>query len=293
MTTHEVTATEGRTLAVRETGPADGPVLLSQHGSPGSGRLYRTEIEGAERLGARLVAYDRPGYGGSTPHPGRSIADAAADIAAILDALGAERFATYGWSGGGPHALACAALLPERCAAAATIAGAAPSDQPDLDFVAGMGEGNVEEFGTASEGRDALAPLLEREAVGLLEASPEQLREAMAPFLSDVDAAALTGELAEHLSAMVRAGLADGIDGWIDDDLAFVKPWGFDVGAVSVPTLIWQGVQDEMVPGSHGRWLREHVAGAEGGILDGEGHLTLFVNRVGEVQDWLLKGLSP
>jgi pimeloyl-ACP methyl ester carboxylesterase len=293
MTTCEVTAGDGRTLRYVEAGDPGGPLLLGQHGTPGSGRLFRAEVEGAQRLGARLVAYSRPGYGGSTPQPGRSVADAAADVAALLDALGAERFATYGWSGGGPHALACAALLPERCAAAATIAGAAPSDQPDLDFVAGMGAGNVEEFGTAFEGREALAPLLEGEAEGLRSVSPEQLREAMAPFLSDVDAAALTGELAEHLTALIQAGVADGVEGWIDDDLAFVKPWGFDVGALSVPTLIWQGVEDEMVPGAHGRWLREHVAGAEGGVLDGEGHLTLFVNRVGEIQEWLLKGLSP
>jgi pimeloyl-ACP methyl ester carboxylesterase len=291
MTTHEVTTADGRTLRSVEAGDPRGPLLLSQHGTPGSGRLFRSEVEGAERLGARLVAYSRPGYDGSTPHPGRSVADAAADVAALLDARGAERIATNGRSGGGPHALACAALLPERCAAAATIAGAAPSDQPDLEFLAGMGEGNVEEFGTAFEGREALAPLLEGEAEGLRSVSAEQLREAMAPFLSDVDAAALTGALAEHLQAMIQAGLADGVDGWIDDDLAFVRPWGFDVGAVAVPTLIWQGVQDEMVPGAHGRWLREHVAGADGGVLDGEGHLTLFVNRVGEIQQWLLERL--
>ena len=124
-------------------------MILGQHGTPGSGRLYRTEIEGAERLGVRLLAYNRPGYAGSTPHPGRSVADAASDVAAIMDALGVERFVTYGWSGGGPHALACAALLEGRCAAAATMAGVAPVDAADLEFMAGMGAGNVEEFGTA------------------------------------------------------------------------------------------------------------------------------------------------
>jgi pimeloyl-ACP methyl ester carboxylesterase len=291
MDAREVRMPDGRTLRYVEAGSSDGPLLLSQHGTPGAGRLFRSELEGAERLGARLVAYSRPGYDGSTAKPGRSVADAAPDVGALLDALGADRFATYGWSGGGPHALACAARLPERCAAAATIAGAAPSDQPDLDFIAGMGEGNVEEFGAAFEGRDTLATLLEEEAAGLRSASPEQLKEAMAPFLSEVDAAALTGELAEHLHAMFQAAVADGVEGWIEDDLAFVEPWGFDVGAITVPTLIWQGVQDEMVPGAHGRWLREHVAGAEGDVLDGEGHLTLFANRVGEIQEWLLERL--
>jgi pimeloyl-ACP methyl ester carboxylesterase len=287
MRTHEVITADGRTLAVREAGAADGPVLLSQHGSPGSGRLYRTEIEGADRLGARLLAYDRPGYGGSTPHPGRSIADAAADIAAILDALGAERVATNGWSGGGPHALACAALLEGRCVAAATIAGAAPSDQPDLEFTAGMGEGNVQEFGTAREGRERLAALLEEEAAGLRSASADQLAEAMAPHLSAPDSAALTGELAEYLHGMIQGALAPGIDGWLDDDLAFVEPWGFDVTAITTPVSVWQGGDDLMVPGAHGRWLAAHVAGAESRLLPEEGHLTLFANRIGEIQEWL------
>ena len=287
MTTHEVTTGDGRTLAVVEAGAADGPVVLSQHGTPGSGRLYRTEVEGAERLGLRLLAYSRPGYAASSPHPGRSIADAASDVAAIMDALGAERFVTYGWSGGGPHALACAALLGGRCAAAATIAGAAPSDAPDLEFEAGMGEGNIAEFGTAFQGREPLAEMLRAEAEGLASATAGQLAEAMRPHLSDRDAAALTGEFAEHLHGMIVDGLALGIDGWLDDDLAFVKPWGFDVGAVEVPVSTWQGEHDLMVPSQHGRWLAAHVAGAEAQPLPEEGHLTLFANRVGDVQEWL------
>src|SRR5215213_10482864 len=184
-TTHEVTTPDGRTLSVLEEGAPDGPVLLGQHGTPGSGALYRSEIAGAERLGVRLLAYSRPGYARSSPRPGRSVA--AADVEAILDALGVERFATYGWSGGGPHALACAALLGGRCVAAATLAGAGPADQPDLEFTAGMGEGNVQEFGTAREGRERLAALLEDEAAGLRSASADQLAEAMAPHLSAPD----------------------------------------------------------------------------------------------------------
>src|SRR4051812_14432149 len=161
-TTHEVRTPDGRTLEVLEEGAPDGPVLLGQHGTPGSGALYRSEIAAAERLGVRLLAYSRPGYAGSSARPGRSVADGAADVGTIMDALGVERFATYGWAGGGPHALACAALLDGRCAAAATIAGAAPADQPDLEFTAGMGEGNIVEFGAAFEGRERLAPLSRR-----------------------------------------------------------------------------------------------------------------------------------
>ena len=287
----ELRTPDGRTLRYVEAGDPGGPLLLGQHGTPGAGRLFRSEVEAAERLGARLVAYSRPGYDGSTAQPGRAVADAAADVAALLDGLGADRFATYGWSGGGPHALACAALLPERCAAAATIAGAAPSDQPDLDFVAGMGDGNIAEFAAAFEGRETLTSMLEEEAAGLMAISPDQIVESMAPFLSEVDAAALTGGLPEHLLGMFRAGLRDGVEGWVDDDLAYVKPWGFDVGAIAVPVAVWQGEQDLMVPGAHGRWLSEHVAGAEAHLPEQEGHLTLFANHIGVIQEWLLDHL--
>src|SRR5262245_61340007 len=289
MPTHELTLPDGRTLEYLEAGERGGPVLLAHHGTPGSGLLHRAEIDAAAGLGARLVTYSRPGYAGSSPQPDRSVADAAADVAALLDALGADRFATYGVSGGGPHALACAALLPERCAAAATVAGVGPADAPDLDFMAGMGEGNIEEFGTAMQGREPLEPFLRAEAAGLTGATPEQLREAAGPHLSPVDAAALTGELAEHLFASIAGGLAPGTAGWVDDDLAFVRPWGFDVGAITVPVSVWQGDQDLMVPGDHGRWLGTHVAGAEPRLLEQEGHLTLFANRIGDVQAWLMQ----
>jgi pimeloyl-ACP methyl ester carboxylesterase len=289
--TRDVTAPDGRTLRVVEAGAADGPTLLVHHGTPSAGSFYRPEVESAERLGARLVAYDRPGYGCSTPSPGRSVADAAGDVAAILDDLGVERFATYGISGGGPHALACAALLPERCAAAASICGIAPADAPDLDMTAGMGEGNVAEFAAAAEGREALTAYCERDAAGITGAEPEQLRDAMRPHLSEVDAAAMTGELAAYLLESARRGLAPGVGGWVDDDFAFLAPWGFDVGAIGVPALVWQGRQDLMVPPSHGEWLLDHVSGAEGEVFPDEGHLTLGSQRHHELHAWLAERL--
>ena len=271
-----------------EAGAADGPRAPEPARVAGLGPPVPDRVEGAERLGARLLAYDRPGYGGSTPHPGRSVADAAHDVAAILDALGAERFATYGWSGGGPHALACAALLEGRCVAAATIAGVAPSDQPDLEFTAGMGEGNVEEFGKAREGREPLAAMLRAEAEGLASVTPDQLAEAISPHLSGPDAAALRGELAEHLHG--------------DDPrrprarhrrLARRRPRVREAVGLRrrrrspSPVSVWQGGDDLMVPGAHGRWLAAHVAGAESQLLPEEGHLTLFANRIGDIQEWL------
>jgi pimeloyl-ACP methyl ester carboxylesterase len=283
---------DGRTLEVVEAGAPDGPVVVKHHGTPGSGRFYRSEVESAEARGLRLIAYSRPGYAGSTPHRDRDAASAAADVAAILEEVGVERFATYGWSGGGPHALACAALLGDRCAAVATIAGVAPADAPDLDFLAGVGEGNIAEFGAAREGREALTEYCRADAAGMTEATPEQLADALRPHLSDVDAAALTGELAEHLLTSIVDGLAPGVEGWVDDDFAFLAPWGFDVGAIEVPVLVWQGEEDLMVPASHAAWLRAHVAGAQGETLSGEGHLTVFANRVGDVHAWLAERLG-
>src|SRR6185312_14503973 len=181
----DVTTPDGRTLRVHDYGAADGPVLLAHHGTPSAANRARRERDSAAAKGLRLLAYDRPGYGGSTPAPGRSVADATADVAAILDALGVERFATYGASGGGPHALACAALLPDRCAAVATIAGVGPTDAPDLDWL-------------AREGRERLVEYCRADAAGIASVGPEELAEAMRPHLSSVDAGALTGELAEH-----------------------------------------------------------------------------------------------
>jgi pimeloyl-ACP methyl ester carboxylesterase len=286
-THHDVTTPDGRTLAVLEAGAPDRPVLVTHHGTPAAGRFYRPELDSAEALGLRLIAFDRPGFGGSTPNPGRSIADVVADVVAIVDALGVDRFATYGWSGGGPHALACAALLPGRCLAAATIAGVAPYDADGLDWTAGMGEGNVVEFGTAREGRDPLTDFCRADAAAILDTTPEQLADALRPHLSDVDREALTGELADFLWGELTDGLRPGVEGWVDDDLAFTGPWGFDLRAITVPLLVWQGAHDLMVPPAHGRWLHEHLQ-AEGGILPDEGHLTLFGHRIGDIHAWLL-----
>jgi pimeloyl-ACP methyl ester carboxylesterase len=287
----DVTTPDGRTLRVREDGPADGPAVVAHHGTPGSRLPFRLEIESGERHGLRLIGYDRPGYGGSSPARGRSIADAAADVATILDALGVERFATYGGSGGGPHVLACAALLPDRCVAAVTLAGVGPSDAPDLDWLAGMGEGNHAEVAAARAGRERLTEYCRADAAGILAVGPEELADAMRPHLSDVDAHALTGELAEHILRSATEAVRHGVEGWVDDDFAFLSPWGFDPEDIRVPVLVWQGRHDLMVPPSHAQWLLRHVGGAEGGVLEDDGHLTLATSRIADVHDWLRERL--
>jgi pimeloyl-ACP methyl ester carboxylesterase len=237
----------------------------------------------------RLLGYDRPGYGGSDHHPARRVADAAADVAAIADALGIERFAVEGGSGGGPHALACAALLSSRVVAAASLAGVAPYPAEALDWLDGMGHDNVLEFSAALAGRDELESFLRGLAGQMLASEPESLAEALRTLCSPADVAALTGEYAEYLHAAVRRGVSESIEGWIDDDFAFVTPWGFQLKDIRVPVQLWHGAEDLFVPIAHGRWLAERIPGVEAHLLDGEGHLTIQLTRIGDVHASLLE----
>jgi pimeloyl-ACP methyl ester carboxylesterase len=279
----ELQTPDGRSLELVVAGPSDGTPLVLHHGTPGAAVVFDRLVDTAGRHGLRTVVYARPGYGRSAPLPGRSVADAAADVTVVLDALGAAEFVTVGWSGGGPHALAAAALLPDRCRGAATIAGVAPYGAAGLDWLAGMGEENVAEFGAALAGEQPLSDYLEKEAAGLAGVEPGEVAATLDGLVSDVDRTAITGDFAEYLAASFRRSVSTGIAGWRDDDLAFAKDWGLALDAVTVPVTIWQGDQDRMVPYDHGRWLAGNVAGARVRLLSGEGHLTLGVTRFDEV----------
>jgi pimeloyl-ACP methyl ester carboxylesterase len=244
-------------------------------------------VEAAARRGLRTIVYSRPGYGESTAQPGRSVADAAADAVAVLDALDAGRFVTIGTSGGGPHALACAALLPDRCAAAASVAGVAPFAADGLDWMAGMGRENVEEFSAAAAGVEALTLFLAKQAEVLATVRGTDVAEAFGGLVPEVDRRALTGEFAEFVAASFRRAVVGGIAGWRDDDLAIVRDWGFRPGA-GAPVAIWQGGQDLMVPYAHGEWLAAHIPGARVHLLPDEGHLSLHISTLDEILDDLL-----
>ncbi len=280
---HTVRLADGRSLPVLVTGPADGLPLLFHTGTP-AGLVEPGPLSDiAASSGFRTVLYARPGYGNSDPVPGRLVADAALDAAAVLDSLGADRFVTAGWSGGGPHALAAAALLGERCRAAATIAGVAPYRAAGLDWFAGMGPENVDEFGAATQGEQPLASMLGAAAAKRPDIAPGEVAAALGGLVTDADRAALTGWLAGYLADSMRAALSAGIAGWRDDDLAFVRDWGFSLDQIEVPVAVWHGDQDAMVPLAHGEWLARHIPGAQPHLLAGEGHLTLVSARFGEI----------
>jgi pimeloyl-ACP methyl ester carboxylesterase len=282
---------DGRALRVVEAGDPAGAAVIVHHGTPGAGLIYEPWHVDAAARGIRLISYFRPGYGESTRDEGREVADAAADVAAILDALGIERCATWGASGGGPHALACAALLGDRVAACATLASVAPSVDEDLDFMAGMGEDNTREFRAAFAGEEVLRALVDAYRGAMLDPANDLSADADTLF-SAGDVAVLQGPFGTYLSDSFRAGMAESGDGWIDDDLAFVRGWGFDPGTIAVPVQVWQGRQDKMVPFAHGAWLARRLPRVDARMSPDDGHLTLTERRVGEVHAWLLDRLA-
>jgi pimeloyl-ACP methyl ester carboxylesterase len=281
-----VQTADGRGLEVREEGDPAGLAVIVHHGTPMAGIAYEPHVELAREQGLRLIGYDRPGYGGSSRAAGRRVADCAADVGSIADALGLERFATWGVSGGGPHALACAALCDRRLVATASLAAVAPYDADGLDWLDGMGEDNHVEFARVRDGEAALRSYCEAAVAERHE--PEDLAQAIASLLGPADRAVLTGRFAEYMIECERVGMASGVDGWVDDDLAFVEPWGFDVEEIATPVLLLHGEDDRFVPVSHGRWLAERIPGVEARVDPADGHLTLLESRMREVNEWLL-----
>lgn len=277
----EVRTRDGRTLEVLTGGDPDGFPLLFHGGSPSAAVPYAPLDDAAREAGLRFVTYSRPGYGGSTafPRPEPAYADDVADSEDLLDALGVDRFVTAGWSGGGPRALGCAALLPGRCLAAASLAGVGPHDGAGLDWKAGMAEENVAEYSAAEAGREAYAAYLEQEFLPVLLADADDLAESLGGLLPPADRAAMDRGFTEWLTETFHRAGAQRIAGVLDDGQAAVRPWGFDLGSITVPVLVYQGRQDAMVPYAHGAWLAAHVPGAEAHLTEDDGHLTL-VNQV-------------
>ena len=278
---HTIRARDGRSLGVCEWGVPAGLPVFSLHGTPGSrlGRHYEPAVY--ERANVRLITYDRPGYGLSDRQPGRRIVDAVADVAAIADALELDRFAVTGGSGGGPHALACGALLGDRVDAVAAVVCPAPWDAEGIDPMAGQSPGNAEEFGAALRGRQALEELLAGQASAIA-ADPWAIVTGRDDQLPEEDIASLQNEQRFHVFAeTLREAVAQGPAGWADDDLAFVQPWGFDLGAIAVPVSLWQGEHDSLIPPEHGRYLVAAIPGARINWIE-TGHLAM-VDHIGTI----------
>lgn len=283
----QIRLADGRDLDIRVSGPPGGLPLVFHHGTPGAATPFRLIERGAHARGLRLVTTSRPGYGRSTRHPGRQVVDVVDDTAQVLDAVGADRCLVAGWSGGGPHALACAARL-EPVGAALVIAGVGPYGTPGLDFLDGMGEDNLVEFAAALAGEAELRDLLDRQRPTLAAIDAAGIVSELASILPDVDRAVITDEYGEDLAASFRESVRTGIDGWLDDDLAFTTPWGFDLEEVRVPTALWQGSADLMVPFAHGEWLAGALPAATAHLEPGEGHVSIGVGAMDRMLDELV-----
>src|SRR5215216_8196696 len=271
----DLTLGGGRTLHVYDTGADDAAGRLTvfwHHGSPNIGAPPEPLFAAADRLGIRWVSYDRPGYGGSSPHRDRDVASAADYVSCVADALDIDRFAVMGHSGGGPHALACGALLPERVLGVVVVAGLAPFGAEGLDWFEGFGPAGVAELRAAAAGRAALEK-------HLAESDDE-------PEFTPEDEDALAGEWSWFID-VVDSALAGGMGGFIDDDLADVGAWGFDPADVIAPALFLHGGRDRVVPSSHSEWLARHCRSAELRLYPEDGHISVLNSGAAAAMGWL------
>ncbi len=289
MTERDITTRDGRTVRIAEYGDSAGTPVLTHNGTPSSRLVFEPHAERAERDGVRLISYDRPGYGESTRQEGRTVGDCAADVADIAAALGIDRLGVWGISGGGPHAIACAALLPELVPAVGALAAPAPLGADGLDYFEGMGELNVEETKLELSDPVAARAKCEQYRVEMLSQTAAEMMEQMRTLLSPVDAAEMSGELGQYFVDCADSGLRHSSDGWWDDNVALTSPWGFDLGEIRTPVLLLHGRQDRFVPFGHGEWLAGAIPGVEARLSDEDGHLTLLPRHLDEVHAWLLE----
>jgi pimeloyl-ACP methyl ester carboxylesterase len=264
---------DGRRLAYADRGPEDGAPVVFHHGTPGSRLGHHPDPGVYEHAGARIVTYDRAGYGGSERLEGRDVAAVVGDVSALADELGFERFAVMGVSGGGPHALACGALLAERVTRAAVMVTPAPYDDADFDFLEGMTQSNVHEFNAALAGAAEIAAYL-APYVETLRTNPEAVLDGLAKELPPPDQATIARpEVREMMVANWQEATRQGAAGWMDDDLAFTRPWGFELAEVTPEVRLWHGDLDVLSPRSHGRRVADRLPNATFELVEGKGHM--------------------
>jgi pimeloyl-ACP methyl ester carboxylesterase len=264
---------DGRELEILDNGINSERAIIFHHGTPGHASAWLPWLEEAALSGVRAISYSRAGYGTSDRNPGRSVISINNDIAQILDAKNIAKFVSIGWSGGGPHALAN--TFEPRNVGAISLAGVGAFGASDLDFLEGMGPENHDEFGAALKGEAVITQWMNENAVPMKQVTGSDIREAFGGLIGDADKAVLEGAVADEMAATMRNGLAVSFDGWIDDDLVFIKPWGFDLAAITKPVILWQGDDDFMVPHAHSYWLEKHIPTAQLSFISGHGHISL------------------
>jgi len=280
---------DGRDLEYEVTGPDAGDAVVYHHGMPGSAVPIPTVLDSITERGFRVITYSRAGYGASSPAPGRSVADAAADCVSLLAHLGIAEYLVVGWSAGGPHALAHAALAPDNVTGVLSVASFTPFDAPGFDFTEGMGAQNVAQFGVASQGEAAVRGMVAQMAAAVRDTSPADVVAGLASLFSPVDAEILQGRFGTENAANMNHALAAGDEGWVADLLAVTAPWGVDVTAIRARVELWHGSEDRMVPLSHGQWLAEHIPAVTPHLEAGHGHLSLAIGSLGAKLDALTK----
>jgi pimeloyl-ACP methyl ester carboxylesterase len=283
---------DGRNLAYSQWGDAGGSPIIGIHGTPGSRLNRHPNNDTIAATGARVITFDRPGYGASSRQPGRTVVDCVADVAALADHLGIDRFAVTGGSGGGPHCLAVAAKLPDRVTRAACIVGVAPYDVLGDAWYDGMDPENVKEFGWALEGEGRLETELSAEASSMLARIADDPATILGDFeLPEADREILgRPEIAQVMKEAMSESFRNGIWGWADDDIAFTKPWGFDPASIAVTTAVWWGSQDVLVPAAHGEWLATTIPGALSRIDTSGGHQADPDKHIQALYPWLIDG---
>ena len=267
-----LTLKDGRKLEFFDNGVASSQAILLLHGTPGDATAWEKWL--SEIKDVRAISTSRPGYGNSDRELGRTVASDLLNQQQVLDHFEINNFVSIGWSGGGPHSLNM--TRDSRCNAAFTLAGVGEYGRADLNFLEGMGPENHDEFGEALKGEKALANWMNVNGAPLQSVTGEQLIEALGGLIGDADKAALTSEVAEKNAHTFRSALKKGFDGWIDDDLAFVQPFGFDLEKISKPVVLWQGNDDFMVPQTHSEWLHKHIPTSTLNFVPGHGHISLI-----------------
>ena len=280
---------DGRVTETLTYGNGRAGTLLYHSGTPGCLVPLKRFERLCDDLGLRYLSAGRPGYGESSPRPGRVIADIAEDLAVVLDHHGVDTFISMGCSGGGPNVLACAALLPGRCTAAAPVVSPAPIDADGLDYYAGMGAENVEEWQLAEKGRDAVEPWLEKTVANWGEFNVDTFVESNRGCFPPPDIAVCTTEFGEAVTASFRKATSTGVEGWLEDDLAMVTPWGFDLAAITTPVSVWTGKQDQFVSYRHSVWLAGAIPMADLHVLADHGHLSVQEAMLREIVGDLMR----